>query len=115
MRVRVVRCPEDAHELPWVLAADCEHWSMTCPRARKAKKPKHKFDRGEPGFDIAVTGIPEDGWPYDYKPPPEALELIEKRYAGSWQGPDGSRWEPAPRGNLVTCATGCGFVGAIGA
>ena len=108
MKVRVVLCPEDAHLLPWVLARDCGHWPRTCPRAKKAKKPDHKMARGEPGFAVAPTGIPPEGWPYDYDPPPEALEPSEKRYRGKW---DGSRWVPASRGRLATCVA-CGLVGA---
>lgn len=110
MRIRVVRCPEDAHALPWVLAAECEHWSLACPRARKAKKPHHKLDRGEPGYLVDVTGVDEEGWPYDGPIPDYARETTTKRYAGHWEA---ERFIEAPRGNLVTCRTGCGLLAAL--
>lgn len=113
MRIRVIHCDDDSHPLPWVKAEDCAHWSMTCPRSRKAKKPKHKLVRSEPGFLVATTGIPETGWPYDYDPPAYALELVTRRYIGGWHGPDHSHWVPAQPSNLVTCATGCGLKAAI--
>ena len=96
---------------------------MQCPRAKKAKKPKHKFTHGEPGYLVAITGIPPEGWEYDYDPPPWALELSEpKRVMGRWMTTPndieaghhgtGSRWVPAVKGNLITCTTECGFMGA---
>ena len=122
MRLRVVRCPEDAHDLPWVDADECEHWPRKCPRAKKAKKASHKLKgQVEPGYLVAVTGIPPEGWPYDYDPPDLALETSTKRYAGHWARDPGNYltdavgqggvWVPARRGNLIHCAN-CDLLGA---
>lgn len=114
MRIRTVRCPADAHPLPWVKAEDCEHWSLICERSRKAKKPRHKLTRDAPGFEVDMTGIDEKGWPYACDPPAYALELTPKRFLGTWQRTwPGTHWTPAPMGNRVTCATGCGLMAGI--
>jgi len=131
MKLRVVRCPKDAHDLPWVKTGDCEHWARKCPRAKKAKKSDHKFKGPEPGYLVAVTGIPPDeldeqgnlvsGWPYDYDPPAYELEPSLKWYEGQWVrdrddlltdgAGQGGVWAPANRGRMITCAQ-CGLTGA---
>lgn len=54
MRFRVVSCADESHPLGWVNAIECTHWSMTCPRAKKAKKSDHKLRQSAPGFPIHV-------------------------------------------------------------
>lgn len=106
MRLRVVRCGADG----WVGADGCPHWPRKCEAGGK-----HRLTRGTAGYAVAVTGIPYDGWEYDYPPPPYALELTAKRFAGGWYpGPHGSdgTWRAAPMGNLVTCRR-CELTGAL--
>lgn len=67
MRIRIIRCPEDAHELPWVAATECSHWSMDCPRAKKKKKGHHKLKQSEPGYVVQITKpdhdyVPDPAW-----------------------------------------------------
>jgi hypothetical protein len=136
VKLRVIHCEDESHDLTWVLAKDCPHWSMDCPRSKKAKKSHHKLKQSdERGFLVAVTGIPPEGWQYDYPPTPEALEPVESRYEGHWcPGPEykwhdrcgvrpgntlvqenslGGVFVPGPRSNIVTCALGCGLKGAL--
>jgi hypothetical protein len=129
MNVRVVRCEDDSHSQPWILSKDCTHWSMTCPRAKKAKKSGHKLKRiSDAGYPVAITGVWEDrqqerddGWPHSYDPPGYALALTRKHYDGMWvhtredvmaRSAVGSRWVPGPQGNLIECVQ-CGFQGAM--
>lgn len=133
MRIRVIYCDDESHLFPWMKAADCSHWSMNCPRAKKAKKSRHKLVKSPVGFAVMVNGFTEDktlydasgreGWAYDYDPPEYALELTEKHYSGYWEHdgvdkaigyrfPQGSRWKPTIPGLLFECSTGCGLVGA---
>jgi hypothetical protein len=119
MRLRVVRCPEDAHDLPWVDADACEHWPRKCQGSKRAK---HKLRTSEPGFLVGVTGIPPEGWQYDYDPPEWALEVTTKHYAGSWRRDPanhltdalghGGAFVPAPRGFLIRCSN-CDLTGAL--
>jgi hypothetical protein len=113
--VRVVFCPTDECSPRWRLATACPHWTPTCARARKAKKPAHRMKNvSKPGFDVDMTGIGPEGWPYEgHREPTEAeLALTPRRYTGHWAGPDWSVWVPAPRGNLLECANRCGLRGA---
>ena len=116
MRVRIVLCPEES----WIKASECDHWSEACPRAKKAKKNKHKFVRAEPGYSVAITifswaesiFLEEGGWLYDYDPP-DHEDLSEKRYTGGWQSTNedvahgwfttGSKWIPAQQSHLFSC------------
>lgn len=126
MVIRVVYCEDESHPLSWVRASDCNHWSVNCPRAKKAKKPRHKLVKNPVGFPVMTNGLTEsDGpfWPYNYDQPEYVLELIEKYYSGNWvhdrldeamnyRWPQGSYWKPTIPGLLFECSTGCGLIGA---
>ena len=98
MKIRVIHCEDESHDMAWIKAEDCSHWSMECPRAKKAKKSHHKLKkRSKRGYGVLVNGVMEDpfthydsdGWLYSYDPPEYALELTEKWYEGHWcPGPE---------------------------
>jgi hypothetical protein len=90
MRIRVIRCPEDAHDLPWVNASECDHWSMTCPRAKKAKKAHHKLKNPtKPGFDIILTRAD-----HEYRPEVDSQERWEAQEQKLLK--KGWRWNQVP-------------------
>lgn len=59
MQVRAVYC----EECDWVLAKNCPHWNMECPRAKKKRKGNHKLVRSEPGYDLLVPKLDHKYWP----------------------------------------------------
>src|SRR3954467_894556 len=87
LRIRVVQCDDESHDLGWALASECTHWSAVCPRAKKAKKANHKLKYVDsPGYLVQVNGITAstDGLPAWVEgslpePDPGVLEPIIKQ------------------------------------